>query len=68
MIAKLIVHGENRDEAIAKMRSAIREFGIGPIKTTLPLHDRLLQCHPFRNFDFDIHSVERLLEAEATPA
>ena len=62
MIAKLIVHGRDRTEAIARMKSAIDEFKIGPIKTTLPLHRRLLDCDQFVNVDFDIHYVERLLE------
>ncbi len=64
MIAKLIVHGRDRTEAIARMKSAIDEFKIGPIKTTLPLHRRLLECEQFVNADFDIHYVERLLERE----
>ncbi|MDP6986539.1 MAG: acetyl-CoA carboxylase biotin carboxylase subunit, partial [Phycisphaerales bacterium] len=44
MIGKLIVHGTDRDEAIAKMKRAIDEFRIGPIKTTLPLHRRLIEA------------------------
>jgi acetyl-CoA carboxylase biotin carboxylase subunit len=64
MIGKLIVHGKDRCEAIAKMQSAIAEFRIGPIRTTLPLHQRLLAAQPFVEHDFDIHWVERLL---ATP-
>jgi acetyl-CoA carboxylase biotin carboxylase subunit len=62
MIGKLIVHGVDRTEAIAKMKRAIDEFRIGPIKTTLPLHRRLIESAPFVNHDFDIHWVERLLE------
>ena len=62
MIAKLIVHGSDRTEAIARMKSAIEEFQIGPIKTTLPLHHHLLGTREFVEADFDIHYVERLLE------
>ena len=36
MIAKLIVHQPTREEAIATMKRALREFKIGPIKTTIP--------------------------------
>ncbi|MCH2134378.1 MAG: acetyl-CoA carboxylase biotin carboxylase subunit [Phycisphaerales bacterium] len=68
MIAKLIVHGRDRTEAIARMKSAIDEFRIGPIKTTLPLHRRLLETPQFVDVDFDIHYVERLLEAEQAAA
>ena len=61
MIGKLIVHGRDRAEAIAKMQSAISEFRVGPIRTTLPLHQRLLAAKPFIEHDFDIHWVERLI-------
>ena len=63
MIGKLIVHGRDRTEAIAKMQSAIAEFRVGPIRTTLSLHQRLLAAKPFIEYDFDIHWVERLLAA-----
>jgi len=63
MIGKLIVHGRDRTEAIAKMQSAIAEFRVGPIRTTLPLHQRLLAAKPFIEHDFDIHWVERLIAA-----
>ncbi len=65
MIAKLIVHGRDRTEAIARMRSALNEFKIGPGKTTIPLHMRLLQEQQFIYMDVDIYYVERLLEAES---
>jgi acetyl-CoA carboxylase biotin carboxylase subunit len=61
MIGKLIVHGRDRNEAIARMRSALGEFSIGPIATTIPLHQRLLNHHAFVSADFDINWVERLL-------
>ena len=62
MIAKLIVHGRDRTEAIARMRSALTEFKVGPGKTTIPLHLRLMDEPCFRDMDVDIHYVERLLE------
>ncbi|MCP4758678.1 MAG: acetyl-CoA carboxylase biotin carboxylase subunit [Planctomycetes bacterium] len=62
MIGKLIVHADTRTDAIARMDSAISEFRVGPIKTTLPLHRRLIASEPFVKHDFDIHWVERLLE------
>ena len=64
MIAKLIVHGRDRSEAIARMRSALSEFRIGPGKTTIPLHIRLLQEPQFLEMDVDIYYVERLLEQD----
>ncbi len=62
MIGKLIVHGRNRDEAIARMRSALSEMKVGPIATTIPLHQRLLDHHAFVSASFDINWVEHLLD------
>lgn len=67
MIAKLIVHGRDRAEAISRMRSALGEMVVSPIKTTIPLHLRLLQEDAFRDVDMDINYVERLL-TESHPA
>ena len=68
MIGKLIVHAATRDEAIARMRRALREFEIGPIRTTIPLHLQLLDSREFRTTDFDIKYVERWLAHEAQNA
>ena len=65
MIGKLIVHAPTREEAITRMHGALGEFEVGPIKTTIPLHRRILETDQFRGADFDIHYVERLLEAPA---
>jgi len=62
MIAKLIVHKPNREQAITTMRRALREFRVEPIKTTIPLHADLMLNGSFRKSDVDIHFVERLLE------
>ncbi len=64
MIAKLIVHGRDRAEAIAKMRGALDEFNIGPIKTTIPLHRRLMDQREFTDATYDIHYLERILKVE----
>ena len=58
MIAKLIVHGTNREQAIMRLRRAIREFVIDGVKTTLPLHDRLVHDHDFMSGNYDIHWLE----------
>jgi len=62
MIGKLIVHARTREEAIAKMRSALGEMKVGPIATTIPLHQRLLDHHAFVSASFDINWVEQLLD------
>ena len=61
MIGKLIVHGRDRAEAMSRMRSALSEFQVGPIATTIPLHQQLLNEDAFINAEFDINWVERLL-------
>ncbi|MAI66665.1 MAG: acetyl-CoA carboxylase biotin carboxylase subunit [Phycisphaerae bacterium] len=63
MIGKLIVHGRDRTEAIARMRSALGEMKVGPIATTIPLHQQLVQEKNFVDADFDINWVERLLDS-----
>jgi len=62
MIGKLIVHGRDRNEAIARMRAALGEMKVGPIATTIPLHQQLLNHHSFVSANFDINWVERLLD------
>ncbi|MBC8201557.1 MAG: acetyl-CoA carboxylase biotin carboxylase subunit, partial [Planctomycetes bacterium] len=62
MIGKLIVQGRDRGEAIARMRAALGEMKIGPIATTIPLHQRLLTQAAFVTADFDINWVERFLD------
>jgi len=61
MIAKLIVHRPNREEAIETLHEALREFHVSPTKTTIALHQRLMKNGHFRRNDVDIHFVERLL-------
>jgi acetyl-CoA carboxylase biotin carboxylase subunit len=62
LIAKLITHGHDRAEAIARMRRALREFVITGIKTTIPLHERILADPEFQKGDYTIHWLERFVE------
>jgi len=48
LIAKLIVHGASRKEAIAKMQCALDEFVVKGIKTTIPLHKQVFQDPDFQ--------------------
>jgi acetyl-CoA carboxylase biotin carboxylase subunit len=59
MIAKLLVHGATRDEAITTMRRALDEFRIGPIKTTIPLHKQIMMNQAFRTSKVDTGWIER---------
>jgi len=58
MIAKLIVWGATRDEAIARMKRALVEFEIEGIKTTIPFHMKLLNHPKFLKGTFDIKFLE----------
>lgn len=48
LIAKFIAHGQDRNEAIAIMLRALKETVISPIKTTIPLHEKILNRPRFR--------------------
>ncbi|MCG2714376.1 MAG: acetyl-CoA carboxylase biotin carboxylase subunit [Candidatus Omnitrophica bacterium] len=64
LIAKLIVHGSNRQEAIKTMRRALSEFYIAPIKTTIPFHLKLMDNALFKKGDISTHFVQDLLMNE----
>ncbi len=59
MIAKLIVFGRNREMAIARMQRALDEFVVEGIKTTIPLHERILEHHAFQDGDITTEFIER---------
>ncbi|MHB1302835.1 MAG: acetyl-CoA carboxylase biotin carboxylase subunit [Acidiphilium sp.] len=61
LVAKLIVHGRTRDEAIARMRRALGEFALSGIKTTIPLHLRILEDPEFQAGDYTIHWLENFV-------
>ncbi|RMF69632.1 MAG: acetyl-CoA carboxylase biotin carboxylase subunit [Alphaproteobacteria bacterium] len=61
LVAKLIVRGDTREEALRRLHRALEEFVIGGIKTTLPLHRRLVTEPAFRAGQYDIHWLEQYL-------
>jgi len=61
MIAKLIVHGNNRNECLMRLRRALGEYVIGGIKTSIPLHQKLLENPDFINGDYDIKWLEKFV-------
>ncbi|PUA38664.1 acetyl-CoA carboxylase biotin carboxylase subunit [Paenibacillus elgii] len=58
MIAKLIVWGEDRNDAIQRMKRALAEFTIEGIHSTIPFHLKLLEHKKFLAGDFDIKFLE----------
>ena len=65
LIAKLIVHGRDRAEAIARMRRALEMFVVEGIKTSIPLHRRIFAEPDFKAGHLDTHFLERLLPVHA---
>jgi acetyl-CoA carboxylase, biotin carboxylase subunit len=61
MIAKLVVKGRDRAEAIARMKRALDMFVIEGIKTSIPLQRRILADPDFATGKFDTHFIEKLL-------
>ncbi len=61
LVAKLIVHAPTRAGSIARLRRAIEEFAVVGIKTTLPLHRRIVDDAQFQAGEYDIHWLERFV-------
>ena len=59
LVAKLITHGRDRTEAIARMRRALEGFVVEGIKTTIPLHRKILTDEEFIAGNFDTHFLDR---------
>ncbi len=61
MIAKLIVYGRTREGCIMRLRRALEEMVIGGVKTSIPLHEALMQEPDFLNGDYSIKWLEEWL-------
>jgi acetyl-CoA carboxylase biotin carboxylase subunit len=58
MIGKIIVHGDTRDQALARMRTALSETVVEGIQTNIPLHRELLVDAKFMEGGTNIHYLE----------
>ena len=69
LIGKLIVHGRNRPEALARLDRALSELIVDGVDTTIPLFHALLAEKDVLSGDYNIHWLERWLDAQenATP-
>jgi acetyl-CoA carboxylase biotin carboxylase subunit len=61
LVAKLIVHGANRNECLMRLKRALQEYVIGGIETTIPLHLALIREPDFVNGAYDIHWLEQYI-------
>ena len=68
MIAKVVAHGRTRGDAIKIMQRALNEFRVEGVKTTIPLHKRILEDSFFRTGNIDTQFIAKRLPAyEQTP-
>jgi acetyl-CoA carboxylase, biotin carboxylase subunit len=66
MVAKLVVRGKDRNEAISRMSRALEMFIVEGIHTTIPLHRRIMKDPEFIAGRFDTGFMERFLSKKAT--
>ncbi len=66
LVSKLIVHGQSRNECLMRLRRSLEEYVIGGIKTTIPLHEKIIENPEFLNGEYDIHWLERFVSDELT--
>ena len=67
LIAKMVVHDDDRRAAIERMRRCLELTVIEGVKTTLPLHLRILADPDFRNGRYDTRFLERFLAKDPAP-
>jgi acetyl-CoA carboxylase biotin carboxylase subunit len=64
MIGKLIVYGSNRQSCIRRLRRALEEFVVEGMKTTIPLHQKLVRDPEFLEGDYTIKWLEQWLDRQ----
>jgi acetyl-CoA carboxylase biotin carboxylase subunit len=60
LIAKLIIHGDDRAHCLARLRRALEEFIVEPIPTTLALHKRLIDANAIADGNYNIRWLEEV--------
>ena len=66
LVAKVVAHGRDRDEAIARMRRALEMMVVEGVQTTIPLHQQILADPDFLAGDFDTGFISRFIPAPQT--
>ena len=64
MIGKLIVYGVTRDDCIMRLKRALEEFVVEGMKTTVPLHQKIIRTEAFQRGDYTIKWLEKWLEEQ----
>jgi acetyl-CoA carboxylase biotin carboxylase subunit len=64
LIAKLIVHGDDREHCLARLKRALEEFVVEPIPTTLTLHQRLVDAPAIKDGSYNIRWLEEVFLSE----
>jgi acetyl-CoA carboxylase biotin carboxylase subunit len=67
LIAKLIVHGDDREHCLARLKRALEEFVVEPIPTTLTLHQRLVDAPAIKDGSYNIRWLEEVFLSENEP-
>jgi acetyl-CoA carboxylase biotin carboxylase subunit len=65
LVGKLIVHGRDREECVARLNRCLGEMVVGGIETTIPLFQDLLHEPDILNGDYDIHWLENWMKSQA---
>ncbi|MBA4012276.1 MAG: acetyl-CoA carboxylase biotin carboxylase subunit [Phenylobacterium sp.] len=68
LVGKLIVHGRDREECIARVNRCLGEMVVGGIETSIPLFQELLQQPDFLSGDYNIHWLERWMKSQQEEA
>ena len=64
MIGKLIVYGVTRNDCIMRLKRALEEFVVEGMKTTVPLHQKIIRTEAFQRGDYTIKWLEQWLEEQ----
>ncbi len=64
LIAKLIVHGDDREHCLARLKRALEEFVVEPIPTTLTLHQQLVDAPAIKDGSYNIRWLEEVFFSE----
>ncbi len=64
LISKLLAWGEDRDEAIQRMKRALSEYNISGVATTIPFHLKVMENQKFQKGEIHTHFIEEEFEKE----